>query len=39
MSHDAKQCLLFNADLIWDKRKKRNGNKRLEACKEAEVHR
>jgi hypothetical protein len=29
-------CRLFNRNLVWDKRKKQNGYKRLAACKEQE---
>ena len=36
MSIDAQRCDRFDQHLVWDKRKKKPGNKRVEACIKAE---
>ncbi len=30
-------CMLFNRNLVWDKRKTQNGYKRLTVCKDSEL--
>lgn len=37
MSHDAKQCELFDSDLVWNHQKKQNGNMRLDKCRKLEI--
>lgn len=37
MSNDAKLCVFFREPLVWDARRKRHGNHRLEQCKQADA--
>jgi hypothetical protein len=37
MSSDAKRCRLFDVALIWNRKRKLNGNMRLSACRKSEV--